>query len=60
MATIAQPTTADPAKLLDYQELSTWLNDSVRHLRRLVNERRIPSSRFAQVLILPGAQADGP
>jgi excisionase family DNA binding protein len=39
---IAQPTAANPAKLLDYQELSTWLNDSVRHLRRLVNERRIP------------------
>jgi excisionase family DNA binding protein len=28
--------------LLDYQELSDWLNDSVRHLRRLVDENRIP------------------
>lgn len=42
MTTIAQPDTTTPTKLLDYQELSIWLNDSVRHLRRLVNERRIP------------------
>ena len=42
MTTIAQPDTATPTKLLDYQDLSIWLNDSVRHLRRLVNERRIP------------------
>jgi excisionase family DNA binding protein len=28
--------------LLDYQQLSVWLNDSVRHLRRLVDEKRIP------------------
>lgn len=28
--------------LLDYQQLATWLNDSVRHLRRLVGEERIP------------------
>ena len=34
--------TREPSQLLDYQELSTWLNDSVRHLRRLVHERRIP------------------
>jgi excisionase family DNA binding protein len=33
---------ADPALLLDYQELASWLHDSVRHLRRLVNENRIP------------------
>ncbi|MHB1536196.1 MAG: helix-turn-helix domain-containing protein [Acidimicrobiales bacterium] len=42
MTTIARPDTTAPAKLLDYQELSIWLNDSVRHLRRLVSERRIP------------------
>lgn len=42
MSTIAQPTAPAPNQLLDYQELSIWLNDSVRHLRRLVNERRIP------------------
>lgn len=42
MTTIAQPDTTTPTKLLDYQDLSIWLNDSVRHLRRLVNERRIP------------------
>lgn len=42
MTTIAQPDTTAPTKLLDYLELSIWLNDSVRHLRRLVNERRIP------------------
>jgi excisionase family DNA binding protein len=28
--------------LLDYQQLAAWLNDSVRHLRRLVSEERIP------------------
>jgi excisionase family DNA binding protein len=28
--------------LLDYQQLAEWLNDSVRHLRRLVDEGRIP------------------
>lgn len=28
--------------LLDYRQLSIWLNDSVRHLRRLVDEDRIP------------------
>jgi len=32
---------AGPA-LLDYQQLAAWLNDSVRHLRRLVSEGRIP------------------
>lgn len=42
MSTIARPTGTAPTQLLDYQELSSWLNDSVRHLRRLVNERRIP------------------
>lgn len=28
--------------LLDYEQLAEWLNDSVRHLRRLVDENRIP------------------
>ena len=28
--------------LLDYEGLSAWLHDSVRHLRRLVDEDRIP------------------
>jgi excisionase family DNA binding protein len=35
------PMAAGPA-LLDYQQLAAWLNDSVRHLRRLVSEERIP------------------
>lgn len=30
------------APLLTYEELSIWLNTSVRHLRRLVDEGRIP------------------
>jgi excisionase family DNA binding protein len=30
------------AALLDYEELATWLKDSVRHLRRLVQDDRIP------------------
>jgi excisionase family DNA binding protein len=33
---------ASSVKLLDYQELADWLNDSIRHLRRLVQEGRIP------------------
>jgi excisionase family DNA binding protein len=37
-----EPATTAPTNLIDYQDLSIWLNDSVRHLRRLVNERRIP------------------
>ena len=42
MNTSIEPATTTPTNLLDYQDLSIWLNDSVRHLRRLVNERRIP------------------
>jgi excisionase family DNA binding protein len=34
------PVTTMP--LLDFDELSSWLNTSVRHLRRLVDEDRIP------------------
>jgi excisionase family DNA binding protein len=30
------------ARLLTYGELADWLNDTVRHLRRLVDEKRIP------------------
>ena len=30
------------SRLLTYEELAEWLNDSVRHLRRLVDEDRIP------------------
>jgi excisionase family DNA binding protein len=33
---------AAESALLDYEELATWLKDSVRHLRRLVQEDRIP------------------
>ena len=28
--------------LLTYEQLAGWLNDSIRHLRRLVDEQRIP------------------
>jgi excisionase family DNA binding protein len=35
-------TIASSVKLLDYEELADWLNDSIRHLRRLVQEGRIP------------------
>ena len=42
MSTITQPPTAPTGRLLDYDELALWLNDSVRHLRRLVHENRIP------------------
>ena len=30
------------SSLLTYEELAEWLNDTVRHLRRLVDEDRIP------------------
>jgi excisionase family DNA binding protein len=33
---------ASSVKLLDYEELADWLNDSIRDLRRLVQEGRIP------------------
>jgi excisionase family DNA binding protein len=36
------PPKASSVRLLTYDELADWLNDSVRHLRRLVDERRIP------------------
>lgn len=42
MSTITQPPNPTTVKLLDYNELAVWLNDSVRHLRRLVHENRIP------------------
>jgi excisionase family DNA binding protein len=32
-----------PESLLDYEQLAAWLRDSVRHLRRLVHEDRIPN-----------------
>ena len=38
---VLEPAPVSPA-LLDYRQLSVWLNDSVRHLRRLVDENRIP------------------
>jgi excisionase family DNA binding protein len=42
MDTITQPRKTASIRLLDYQELADWLNDTVRHLRRLVDEDRIP------------------
>ncbi len=36
------PPTAIPGRLLDYEEVADWLHTSVRHLRRLVDENRIP------------------
>jgi excisionase family DNA binding protein len=42
MDTITQPRKTASTRLLDYQELADWLNDTVRHLRRLVDEDRIP------------------
>jgi len=35
------PPEAGPA-LLDYRQLAEWLNDTIRHVRRLVEEDRIP------------------
>jgi excisionase family DNA binding protein len=31
-----------PDRLLTYEQLANSLNDSIRHLRRLVNEDKIP------------------
>ena len=36
------PSWSGPEPLLTYQQLAQWLNDSVRHIRRLVLEDRIP------------------
>jgi excisionase family DNA binding protein len=36
------PRWSGPEPLLTYQQLAVWLNDSVRHIRRLVLEDRIP------------------
>ncbi len=41
MRTASQPSPASQ-NLIDYEELAAWLSDSVRHLRRLVHEDRIP------------------
>jgi excisionase family DNA binding protein len=35
-------TSTPTSGLLDFEQLANWLNDSVRHLRRLVHEERIP------------------
>lgn len=42
MTTTNTPPTAIPGRLLDYEEVADWLHTSVRHLRRLVDENRIP------------------
>ncbi|MHB1535493.1 MAG: helix-turn-helix domain-containing protein [Acidimicrobiales bacterium] len=42
MSAITKPSKTAPTNLLDYQDLAARLNDSVRHLRRLVHEDRIP------------------
>ena len=42
MTSTQRSATASPVKLLDYEKLADWLNDSIRHLRRLVQEGRIP------------------
>jgi excisionase family DNA binding protein len=42
---LAEVRRLDPAggrALLDCRQLSEWLNDSIRHVRRLVEEDRIP------------------
>ncbi len=40
----AKTEVVDPGRsaLLTYEQLAAWLNTSVRHLRRLVDEDRIP------------------
>jgi hypothetical protein len=35
-------------QLLTYKQLAEWLNDSVRHLRRPVQERRFPNGEDVQ------------
>ena len=42
MTTTDNPASAVPGRLLDYQDVADWLHTSVRHLRRLVDENRIP------------------
>jgi excisionase family DNA binding protein len=40
MTSIEKFRPVDP--LLTYEQLADWLNDSIRHLRRLVHEDKIP------------------
>lgn len=47
---------SQPTKLLDYQQLSDWLNDSVRHLRRLVAENKIPYLKVGHYIRFDPAQ----
>jgi len=47
--------TVGPA-LLDYQQLAAWLNDSVRHLRRLVSEERIPHIKIGHFVRFDSAE----
>lgn len=42
MTTTNTSSTAIPGRLLDYEDVADWLHTSVRHLRRLVDEDRIP------------------
>ena len=42
MPMLHQMPDASSARLMTYEDLADWLNDSVRNLRRLVDEKRIP------------------
>ena len=48
MTAPATPKAPLPNHLLDYDELAAWLNTSVRHLRRLVDEHRIPFKKVGR------------
>ena len=43
-------TTSQPAKLMTIEEVAERLGVSVRHVRRLVHERRIPFIKWGHLL----------
>jgi excisionase family DNA binding protein len=48
-----------PDQLLTYKQLAEWLNDTVRHLRRLVLERKIPYVKVGHYIRFDSVQIAG-
>lgn len=51
-------TSTDRPHLIDINEVSTWLGVSVRHVRRLVFEDRIPFIKWGHLLRFDPAEID--
>lgn len=50
MATTARPELTSPRRLVSITEVADVLNVDVRHVRRLVHERRIPYIKWGHLL----------